>query len=408
MRVLFTVSDWPGHYYPLVPLGWALQAAGHEVRLVCAPSQEHGISQAGLTPVPVIEPGLEMCVQARLRNYWDAQQGTWPFDRLPPHPVTGEDMTSLEDFDFATFRAAERPRILQATADAFDAAVGFARAWRPDLVVHDRMSIEGLLAARVVGVPAVLHLWGPHGTAEPEPELRIIPGDPTGSFPRYGVGEMGPDLIEHVLDPCPPGIEPPVRGNRLRMRYVPYNGPGEDPRLKPPAAGRPRVCVLWGTSPGRIYGPSARMLPRIAAALDGLAEVVLMGSADDVTGLGPLPEGMRALTGAPLRLVLPDCAALVHHGGAGALMTAVAAGVPQLGLAFAPEQIRNISRITEAQAGLSVPSHLPGLEEAVRSALERLLHEPSHAAGARKLRDQLAELPSPAELVPRLEQLAAG
>lgn len=409
MHVLFSVSDWPGHWFPLVPLGWALQGAGHEVRVVCARSQADGIARTGLTPVPVVEPGLEMSVQARMRNFWDAQQGGWPFDTPPPHPVTGEEMTALSDFDFAAFRATQRPRILQATADGFDAVVGFARAWRPDLVVHDRMSIEGLLAARVLGVPAVLHLWGPHGTAEPEPELRIVPGDPTGSFPRHGAGRMGPDQIEYVVDPCPAGIEPPVHATRLPVRYVPYNGPGPDPRLEPPGVGRPRVCVIWGNSPGRIYGRPGRLLPELAAAFAGLdAELVLVGGSADLKDLQPAAQDMRVLTDVPLRLVLPGCDAVVHHGGAGALMTAVAAGVPQLGVPFAPEQVVNVRRLTDAGAGLSVPAHQSGLRETVRDRLGRLLTEPAHATAARRLRDQLAARPSPADLVVRLEKLAAG
>lgn len=112
MRVLFTVSDWTGHYYPLVPLGWALQAAGHEVRVACALSQTEPLGRTGLTAVPVMRPGLEMIVQGRLRNYWDAQEGRWPHPGLPPHPLTGEVLTDLAEFDFPAFRAGERDRIL--------------------------------------------------------------------------------------------------------------------------------------------------------------------------------------------------------------------------------------------------------------------------------------------------------
>lgn len=36
MRVLFTTAPLPGHLYPMVPLAWALRAAGHQV-LVAAP-----------------------------------------------------------------------------------------------------------------------------------------------------------------------------------------------------------------------------------------------------------------------------------------------------------------------------------------------------------------------------------
>ncbi|MDO0926706.1 methyltransferase [Streptomyces sp. TG1A-8] len=407
MRVLFTVSDWPGHYYPLVPLGRALQAAGHEVRVACAAGESAALRRAGLTPEPLLRPALGMAEQGRLNNYWAAQKGAWPYDRLPPHPVTGEELRRLEDFDFAAFRTTERPRILRATREGFDAVVGFARAWRPDLVVHDRMSIEGLLAARVLGVPAVLHLWGPHGTAEPEPELRIIPGDPTGSFPRYGAGEMGTDLIEYVLDPCPPGLEPPTDARRLRMRYVPYNGPGTAPRLEPPSGGRPRVCLVWGRSLAGVYGPVARLVPELAASCAATgAEVLVLADPEDTAALGTPPPGVRLLPGAPLGDVLPGCAAVVHHGGAGCTMTAVAAGVPQLGVPFSAEQHLNVRRVAGAGAGLVVPASDGDRPAAVRDALTRLLRDPVHRTRAARLREELAGLPGPAEIVPVLEDIA--
>ncbi|WP_399930753.1 nucleotide disphospho-sugar-binding domain-containing protein [Streptomyces kanamyceticus] len=409
MRVLFTVSDWPGHYYPLVPLGWALQAAGHEVRVVCASSQTGTLRRTGLTPVPLVEPGLEMAVQGRLRNFWDAQQGRWPHPEPPPHPLTGEPLARLDDFDFAAFRAADRPRIARATSDNFDAVVGFARAWRPDLVVHDRMSIEGLLAARVLGVPAVLHLWGPHGTAEPEPELRVIPGDPTGSFPRHGVPPMGPELIEYVIDPCPPSLEPPTDARRLRMRHIAYNGPGPDPGIGPPPAGRPRVCVVWGHSVTRMYGPCSRLLPELAASFTDLgAEIMLLAGPADLAALGEPPPGTRVMENVPLRTVLPGSAAVVHYGGSGCTMTAVAAGVPQLGIPFSAEQALNAGRVAKAGAGLVVPASSPDRSARGRAALRRLLAEPSFRQTAARLGEELLATPAPADLVPVLEELAAA
>lgn len=407
MRVLFTVSDWQGHYYPLVPLGWALQAAGHELRVVCAPSQTDTLCRTGLTPVPLVEPLLEMAVQSRLRNYWDAQQGSWPYPDLPPHPLTGEPMGSLDEFDFATFRAAERPRILQATRDGFDATVAFARDWRPDLVVHDRMSIEGLLAARVLGVPAVLHLWGPHGTAEPEPELRVIPGDPTGSFPRHGVPAMGPELIEYVIDPCPPSLESPSDAHRFRMRNVPYNGPGADPGMAPPTPGRPRVCVVWGHSMTRMYGPNSLLLPELVDAFkDFDAELVLLAGPADADALGEPPPGVTVLRDVPLRTVLPGSAAVVHCGGSGCTMTAVASGVPQLGIPFSAEMTLNVSRVAAAGAGIVVPASRADRAAAVRAALTEILATPAYHRSAARLREELLACPTPADLVPVLETLA--
>ena len=74
MRVLFTTSNWAGHWFCLVPLGWALQAAGHEVRVTCAPAQAAAIGQAGLTPVPVTADA-DMMVVGRMTHFVAAVLG---------------------------------------------------------------------------------------------------------------------------------------------------------------------------------------------------------------------------------------------------------------------------------------------------------------------------------------------
>ena len=44
---------WRSHFYCLAPLGWALQAAGHEVRVASQPSMAPTITAAGLAAVPL-------------------------------------------------------------------------------------------------------------------------------------------------------------------------------------------------------------------------------------------------------------------------------------------------------------------------------------------------------------------
>ncbi|SEB31003.1 UDP:flavonoid glycosyltransferase YjiC, YdhE family [Streptomyces misionensis] len=406
MRVLFTVSAWRGHWYPLVPLGWALQASGHEVRVACAPSQSTEIGRAGLVPVPVLGE-VDMMFLARLQNVWNAQEGTWPYPAPPPHPVTGEPMRSLAEFTFADFTRESGARLAEPARRGFDAAVGLARRWRPDLVVHELLSLEGVLAARVTGVPSVLHLWGPVGTDEDEPGLRLRPDDPTGAFRRHGAGEFRPDFVRHVIDPCPAGLRPRTDAARLPMRYVPYNGPGAVPRLAPPRPGRPRVCVIWGNSATRVAGPQAFRLPEVLAALTELdADVVLTAPAADVAALGQLPPSVTVLAQCPLHLLLPGCDAVVHHGGAGAVMTATAAGVPQMVMACAMDQFLNARRVAAAGAGLALPAHRADAV-AVRAAVGELLGDPGHRERAARLRDEMRALPSPAQLVRDLAALAA-
>ncbi|MFJ5233534.1 nucleotide disphospho-sugar-binding domain-containing protein [Kitasatospora sp. NPDC088391] len=408
MRVLFTVSDWPGHWSAMVPLGWALQAAGHEVRVVCAPSQEEPLARAGLTAVPVLD-GWDMAFQGRLQNYLNAGKDLWPYPEPPLHPVTGEPLADLADFDLGGWFKENVPVLSERARRSTDAAVGFARWWRPDVQVHDLVSIEGLLLGRVLGIPSAVHLWGPAGTDEHEPGLTLVPVDMSRSFERYAVGEPGFDRLTHVIDPNPAALAPALLGaERLPVRFVPYNGPGAVPGWLAELPERPRVCVVWGTSVSEMFGEVSFTVPKVVEALSDLGvEVVLtLTGADRDRMEGELPDGVRLLERVPLHLLLPHCDLVVHHGGAGCVMTALAAGVPQLALTNGVEQRLNADRIAAAGAGLGLSNAAVEVAQ-IRAAAERLLRDPAHRAAAERLRAENEARPAPADLVRTLEQLAA-
>ncbi|MDN3264555.1 DUF1205 domain-containing protein [Streptomyces sp. CSDS2] len=413
MRVLFTVSNWPGHWASMVPLGWALQAAGHEVNVLCTPCQTQPVSNAGLMPAPVLE-AMDMTVRGRLHNFRMAEFGAWPFSELPPHPLTGKPLDSLDEFDMAAWSRENHDWAIGVTTRSSDAAVEFARRWLPDLVVHDLMSFEGPLIGKVLDIPALLQLWGPVGPDDEvpgaPPGASFVPTDPSGAFARYGVGEMGPHVYEHVIDPSPVSARPPLKAERLSVRHVPYNGPGaRPPREESGSAGAPRVCVVWGTSVSGIYGPVSFAVPRIVRALAGLgAEVlVLLAGADRerMERAGALPPGVRLMERTPLHLLVPGCDLVIHHGGAGCAMTALAAGVPQLALYTGLDQEVIAGRLAGAGAARAVPNAQADAE-AIRAAVTSLLTDPACSSAARRLREEMESQPTPAALVSSLSALA--
>ncbi len=406
MRVLFTVSSWPTHYMSMVPLGWALQTAGHEVRVLCAPSQVRPLARVGLLAVPVLD-GMEVVVHNRLEYFTEAVEGRWPYPWPPIHPLTGAPLATLDDFDLDGYRRSVLPELAERAGRGFDRTVHIARWWQPELVVHDPLSLEGLLAARVTGVPAALSLWGPIGTHEPDGP-RLLPDDISGSFERHGLGPFSPDLVDHVIDPCPASIAPAVAATRLPVRYVPCNLGGSLPGWAREPASRPRVCVTWSTALTTMSGPRSYVLPDIVRGLSALdIELVVTATEADVAALRPVPPSVRVLTHCPLHLLLPTCDVVVHHGGAGSTMTAVRAGVPQLALTFASEQVRNSARIGAAGAGRQLPGHLV-TASTVRDAVLELLTTASYRRAAAQLRDDAARRPTPAELAETLDKLARG
>ncbi len=405
MRVLFTSVDWTGHLFPMVPLGWALRAGGHEVAVLCSNAMAPAAARAGLTPLPRL--ATTGVLAARVNNYLRARAGHSRAEGLPPiHPVTGAEMASLDEFDPSVYAApdpATNERWLRARISVLRQV---AEEWRPDLVVHDLASVDGRVIAEIADVPAVAHLWGLVADAEDEPAMDYRPEMIDVAFESLGLRNRGA-RIEHVIDPTPPSLAPPTHAVRLGMRYVPYNGTGAMPRWVLAPRDRPRICVVWGTSVTRIYGPRSFLVPRIVTALAGLdADVVLAIDAGDVAGIGPLPDNVRLLERAPLHALLGGCDAVVHNGAAGSAMTTLAAGLPQLALSISDEQAGNGVRVARAGIGL----HLPGVASTVpqiRAAVQRLLTDPDIAAAASRVARENRDQPVPADLVEPLIKLAA-
>ncbi len=404
MRVLFTVSAWRGHYYPMVPVAWALQAAGHDVRVACAASESGHLRAAGLVPVPVLHQ-LDMLLHARFNNAMLGYARLWQYPTPPPDPVTGADTDDAGQRGLPKLLREVLPRMEQAQRDSAAGVVAFARDWRPELVVYDLLSTEGLLVGGLTGVPAVLHLWGPVGTHEPG--LDLIPKDHARVFHAHGLPPPHADQISHVLDPCPPGVRPQSRADRIPVRFVPYNGPGAHTAAPPPGR-RPRVCLIWGNSTAKIFGQRVFAGPKLLAALAGLSvDVDLVANRADVDALGPLPANVTVRENVPLHLVLPGCALVIHHGGAGSTMTALAAGVPQLAIPHGLDQFLIGGRIEAAGAGRCLPNYACDAAD-VTAAVSEMLADRRYADGAAALAEQSAQLPAPNDIVDNLAALAAG
>jgi len=84
----------------------------------------------------------------------------------------------------------------------------------------------------------------------------------------------------------------------------------------------------------------------------------------------------------PLRALLPQAAALIHHGGIGTTAEALRAGTPQLVVPLAHDQFDNGARVTALGVGASLPAGRLNERRLVR-ALDDLLAAPGLAARTR-------------------------
>jgi calicheamicin 3'-O-methyl-rhamnosyltransferase len=98
----------------------------------------------------------------------------------------------------------------------------------------------------------------------------------------------------------------------------------------------------------------------------------------------------------PQGLVFPHCRAVVAHAGAGTMLGALAAGLPQVLLPAGAEQFLNAAACAAAGAA-EVAQYSP---ESVRTAFERL--GPSHEAAADRLAAEIAAMPTADEALEAL------
>ncbi|KAA2254325.1 DUF1205 domain-containing protein [Solihabitans fulvus] len=373
MRVLFATSPGLGHVFPTISLAHALRAAGHEVLFTTAGGVE--AARAGLHVVDTA-PGVD--IGELFRKY--AADNDISFDQM-----------RAETGDGWKFAAGMFAVVSDVTADR---TVDAAKQWRPDLVVHSPLQGAGALAASAIGVPAV-----EHGLSMSELtglDVALFE-EMSATYERHGVSKL-PEVTEQIAV-GPPSMRDGDSG--WQMRYVPYNGGGVLPEWLLEPTARPRVAITLGTVVPLMGGVgSLRRLIDIVGGLDA-DFVVALGEADQ-SELGSLPDNVRATAWVPLGALLASCSAMIHHGGAGTTMTGIVAGVPQLVMPYMADQPANAAAVRDRGLGL-VGSAEDVTEEQVRALLE----DESLRTTAHEVRDEIAALPTPADLVSKLAGLVS-
>ncbi|WP_329619102.1 activator-dependent family glycosyltransferase [Streptomyces sp. NBC_01255] len=428
MRVLFVVFPWRTHLQHMVPLAWALQAAGHEVRVASGPELTDAVTASGLPAVPV---GSDEPVFGRVAR----EQGEVYQKLVEAH---GEQNDILVDVceDREEVLTWERlrwgSRFLAATSRASNDAmveelVEYCRWWQPDLVLWDWLSHAGAIAATAIGVPhgrmrtelAVEDRARRHFLRVREEQAPEDREDPLGDWLGQWAQKFGVEFTEEMVT-GQFAIEQSVGSMRLEsptphlpLRYVPYNGPSVVPHWARRDPAKRRVLATFGLSLAMDPATAASSLKQLQGMLDALAdldiELVMTLPEKFQRELERVPANTRLVEFVPLHAVVPSCSAVIHHGGVPGFLEAIAHGVPQLVIGRAMTDIAERGpRMEQSGAGLWIrgdaPEDLDGLR--VREQLLRLLDEPSFREAAGRLGEELAAQPSPAELVRELERIA--
>jgi UDP:flavonoid glycosyltransferase YjiC (YdhE family) len=376
-RVLLGAFGDPGHAFPMIALGRALVARGHDVTLQTWTRWQEHVQAEGMTFAPAPE-----------------------YQVFPSGP---------EPLDF--YEA-----VVHATVDT----VPLVRELQPEVVVADILTLAPALAAEIQGCPRatlIPHVY-PHGA----------PGFPIYSLgarmPHTGAGRAFWRQAQRVIDK---GLE---RGrnelNDTRARvglpaldYV-HGGISRElalvatfPQLEYPRAWPAHVHVvgplMWEPPARDVQPPSGgsggvapdALLVLIApstaqdsqhtllrAALRGLADAPVRVLATYNRRLPArslrVPDNARVVDWVSYSRTMPHCDVVICHAGHGTLVRALSSGCAVVACPAVGDMNENAARLAWAGAGVRVPRRFV-TPRVLRLAVERALAEPAIRERAREL-----------------------
>jgi UDP:flavonoid glycosyltransferase YjiC (YdhE family) len=331
----------------------------------------------------------------------------WP----PPPPLRPADMPAgSPPGAFARLRATRaldqwlEPGRVVAAVEALTALI---EQLQPDLIVSEMFILAAGLAAERAGVPFAVAGWPAHApgvepagssggqaaamTAEARKRLASVLAQ-TGLRGRHVAPEGPPALLSatlHLSFWSPAWFS----GAQLlpQTQHVGGLAPAPlppDPSLPHPDE-RPWVFITLGTS----FADDPAFFRMAVEATRRLGALPVVATGGSMQGAGALVEaGAVVRAGFDLRMLLPYCAAAIHHGGAGTTHALVLAGLPQLVAPHAGDQARQALGVQRTGVGISMrPAEVE--VEGLTRALALLLPDraPTRAA-AQRLRAEFAAL----------------
>ena len=387
VRAMFTTFPSRGHFFPLVPLAEAVQAAGHDVVVASGPAFREQVERRGFDFLAV---GIDGPRASALYNERHPQALTLPAEEQAVLIVT------------RMFVEIWVPAVMSDLDRLVD--------WRPDVIIREEGEFAAPLVAAVAGVPCAEHSWGPirprslaeSTAAAMAPVWRSygIEPDPLAGFYRW-----------LYIDICPPSLQfPDAADVEVLHRLRPPTGAtisvDDLPAWVAALGSRPVVYVTFGTVARYNQDPAF-----FAAAIEGLADlgadvVVTLGPTGDPAALGSQPSHVHVERFVPQAAILPHCRAVVTNGGSGSVIGALAHGAPLLCVpaGASPSQQRNADAVVRAGAGRSI-GRTEATAARIRAEVSALLEDSSYRNVAQRLAAEIADMPPVAEGVTLLERL---
>jgi hypothetical protein len=282
------------------------------------------------------------------------------------------------------------------------------RDWRTDLVL-DSFGVGACTAARLLNIAQVQILqgdfhpdnrftWWLPPTSAPSPvdvfnQLLADAGLPrVDRAARLCLGTATAVVGSASTDPVPASTLPHVGA-------LSWGDPNAAlPAAIPPPGTRPLIYLYCGNPAYGAGGGSNVVLDSAIEALGDTDLDVIVGAGNQ-TLLDSLPANFVAFTYAPGQALARRADVMVHHGGHGSTLTALAAGTPALIIPTFSERESNARRVAALDAGICLVPDGVGLgaqhleSQRVADAVHTLLTDPTYRHGAQAVRDELAALP---------------
>jgi UDP:flavonoid glycosyltransferase YjiC (YdhE family) len=371
VRVLFSCNASEGHFQPLVPLARAFVERGDDVVFATAAGFATRVGEYGFDVLPA---GLDNAQLNKRYEPYRERLHAIPFDDRRPYSLAWR------------FGELDAPAKL-------DELLAQARAWQPELIVHETCDLAAPPVAAAIGVRSAFHSFG---VLLPQACLdRVVPA----VEPLWRAVGLKPEPIAGLfrgayVDVYPPSLQtshPPQGTQVIPLRPAMRAAAGAGWRERLPA-GKPIVYVTLGTQ----FNEPARF-PLLVEALAGVdcTAVMTIGTNQDPARLRA-PANVIIERYIPQAEILPLAAAVVCHGGSGSTLAALAHGAPLVLLPAGADQFDNAAACVRAGAGIELrPPEVT--VESVRVAVNAVLDEPAYAAAAERLAEEVETMLTPAQ-----------
>lgn len=394
LRLLLGAFGDPGHAFPMLALGEALAARGHDVTLQTWARWERHVVAGGMRFAPAPEYQV------------------FPTRERPLQPYQ------------AAVRAARETQPLVASV-------------RPHAVVADVLTIAPALAAELGGVPVATLV--PH--VDPRPLAGAPPYALGARLPRTAAGHLVWSALEGpVLRGVRRGRDE-YNGARARLGLAPvdrlfgaisqalclvatfpqleyprawpagthvvgpllWEPPFEGDAPLPPGEG-PVVLV----APSTVQDPGHRLLRAAVAGLAGLpVRVIAATNRRPLEAPIAVPPNTALVDWVSYARTMPACDLVVCHGGHGTLARALASGCPVVAAPAGGDMPENAARADWAGVGVRVPGRFV-CPATVRLAVQRALADDSLRERAAALAAWNRQSDPPGRAAALVERFASG